>query len=152
MSNEKQWTWNQDDESPEYFTANGRYATPNDIVNALNAADSTTARVAELEAQLKHEREVSIARGNLVNQSDIRIYELEAQLRKTEWVSVEERVPDDYTSVLVLLDDGSVVDAMYCDDADSNFTSTHFKSDDRRVITHWKVFTPPQNTKGDEQD
>ena len=51
------------------------------------------------------------------------------------WISDE--TPKDYQQVLVLLENGEIFKAMYCDDVEAQYHSEYFKLNKGIEITHW---------------
>lgn len=67
------------------------------------------------------------------------------------WISVtdKDQSPKDYQDVLVLLENGEVFKATYCDDASplsNSFDSVYFKLNKGVKITHWMPYELPHTS------
>lgn len=51
-----------------------------------------------------------------------------------EWIRMDDSLPEkDYTDVLILMENGDIIQGQYCDDVDSNFQSPNFHSNHKRM-------------------
>lgn len=64
---------------------------------------------------------------------------------KKRWIDADKEDPKDYQEVLVLLKNGEIFKATYCDDVEPlpQYTSEYFKFNKGVEITHWMPYELP---------
>lgn len=74
---------------------------------------------------------------------------LEVSEEENKWIDANKENPKDYQDVLVLLENGEVFKATYCDDVEplGGYTSEYFKFNKGVKITHWQPLPQSHLTK-----
>lgn len=75
--------------------------------------------------------------------SDLKQHQEAVSAPSEGWVV--DKTPEDYQEVLVLLENGEIFKAMFCDDVHGNYHSQYFKLNKGVKITHWMPL-PKQTT------